>query len=53
MSKNWPNNPRGGSFPTNVVELVKVDVNLKRNWKSLRDLLIEMKWWTCFFFHIL
>jgi hypothetical protein len=26
---------------------------LKRNWKSLRDLLIEMKWWTCFFFHIL
>jgi hypothetical protein len=29
VSKNWPNDPRVGSFPTNLVELIEVDVELE------------------------
>ncbi len=47
VNKNWPNNPKVGSFPTNLVKLVEVNVKLKEHGRSLKDLLIEMKLWTC------
>jgi hypothetical protein len=53
VSKNWPNNPRVGSFPTNVIELVEVDVQFEEELEEFegsfdRDEMVDM-----FFFHIL
>jgi len=47
VSKNWQNNFRISSFPTNLVKFVEANVNLKEELKSLRDLLMDMKLWTC------
>jgi len=47
VSKNWQNNFRISSFPTNLVKFVEANVKLKEELKSLKDPLMEMKLWTC------
>jgi hypothetical protein len=47
VSQNWRNNFMITSFPTNLVKYVEANVKLKDELKSLKDLLMEMKLWTC------
>jgi hypothetical protein len=47
VNKNWPNDPRVGSFPTNLVELIEVDVELKEELEEIegsfdRDEIVDM-----------
>jgi hypothetical protein len=47
VSKKWPNDPRVGSFPTNLVELIEVDVELEEELEEFegsfdRDEIVDM-----------
>ncbi len=47
MSKNWPNDPRVGSFPTNLVELIEANVKLEEELEEFegsfdRDEIVDM-----------
>jgi hypothetical protein len=54
VNKNWPNDPRiGYKFPSNLVDLIEIDLNLyKKSLKSLKSLKKLLKWmklWSCKF----
>jgi hypothetical protein len=57
VSKHWPNNLGVGSFPTNVVELVKVDVKFEEELEEFygsfdRDEMVDMYFFSFFIVHL-